>query len=75
MTSKEYFGIKATMEHVIVVLNVFERYSEADEVYHILFQMLFEYTSVSSTKYKQKFQKYFDLAYKIDHDHMIGFSL
>lgn len=75
MTFDEYEAIKGAMEHVIVVLNVAERYKEADEVSHNLFLMLREYKEVDANIYKKRFRGYFDLAIEIESQHMEGFSL
>ena len=75
MAFDEYEAIMGTMEHVVVVLNVAKRYKESDEVSHILFLMLREYKKVDASIYKNRFLKYFDLANKIDYQHMEGYSL
>lgn len=75
MTFEEYETIKVTMEHVIVVLNVAKRYNESDEVSHGLFLMLCEYKEADANIYRNRFRKYFDLAKKVNSQHMDGFSL
>lgn len=75
MTFDEYEAIKGTMEHVIVVLNVAEKYKESDEVSHSLFLMLREYKDVDADTYRKRFRKYFDLAGEVDSQHMEGYLL
>lgn len=75
MTFEDYEEIKVIMEHVMVVLNASGKYEESDEVWHNLFLLLREYKEIDASTYMKRFQKYYELAVKLDSYHMEGYSL
>ncbi len=75
MTFGEYSRIKATMEHVMIVLNAAKEHKEADKVDRILFRMLLDYDKVPISEYIKKFEKYISIARSCDKEHMKGYYL